>query len=181
MLLSFLICCSFRVIRYIVKRIQVLIKLWHRNIFWFTFLIASLFFQTGFYAKQLFIFQLWYHQLYYINCVTTVRLHFHILKQHYMNSFTGPSLLLRAADSCSCPAPCLCQHWQKIWGRKLIQARTPLSSRGGEKLFFNHISSLLLFNHSNTAQLWQHSRAKVHPETETTVSTMDTKEISMEL
>lgn len=135
MLLSFLICCSFRVIRYIVKRIQVLIKLWHRNIFSFTFPIASLFFQTGFDAKQLFIFQLWYHQLYCINCVITVRLHFHLLKQHYMNSFTGLSLFLRAADSCSCPAPCIGQHWQKRWGRKLIQVRTPWAAGEGKCYF----------------------------------------------
>lgn len=139
MILSFLICCSFRVIRYIVKRIQVLIKLWHRNIFWFTFPIASLFFQTGFYAKQLFIFKLWYHQLYYINCVTTVRLHFHNLKQHYMKSITGPSLFLRVASSRSCPAPCTCQHWQKSWGRKLIQARSRWAAREG-KSYFSTIS-----------------------------------------
>lgn len=177
MLQSFLICCSFTVIRYIVKRIQVLIKLWHRNIFWFPFPIASLFFQTGFYAKQLFIFQLWYHQLYYINCVTTVRLHFHILKQHYMNSFTGHSLFLKAADSCCCPAPCICQHWQESWGRKLVQARTPWP--GKENLFFNYISSLLLFNHTDRAQLWQQSRGKIHPGTGTILSTMETKEIFM--
>lgn len=178
MLLSFLICCSFRVIRYIVKRTQVLIKLWHRNIFWFTFPIASLFFQTGFYAKQLFIFQLWYHQLYYINCVTTVRLHFHILKQHYRNTFTGPSLFQRAADSCFSPAPCNMSALTENLGKETNSGKNPLSSRGGEKLFFNHISSLLLFNHTNTVQLWQHSRSKVHP---TIISTTDTKEISMEL
>lgn len=130
-LLSFLICCSFRVIRYIVKRVQVLTKLLTQKYFLVYFLHCFIILPDRLLCKTAFIFHLWYHQLYSGNCVTTVRLHFHSLTQHYMKSFTGSSLFLRVADSCSCPAPCICQHWQKSWGRKLIQARTPWAAGEG--------------------------------------------------
>lgn len=136
MLLSFLICCSFTVIRYIVKRIQVLIKLSHRNIFWFTFPIASLFFQTGFYAKQLFIFQLWYHQPYYINCVTTVRLHFHILKQHYMNSFTCPSPFPRFLQILAPVLHPACVSTDRKAGEGNQLWKEPLEHQGRGKVIF---------------------------------------------
>lgn len=139
MLLSFLICCSFTVIRYIVKRIQVLIKLTQKYFLvyfphCFIILPDRLLCKTAFHLPALIPSALLYKLCNHSEVAfshSEAALH----EQFYM-PLTLPKIF---ADSCSCPASCVCQHWQKSWGRKPTLKRTPWTSGEG-KSYFSTIS-----------------------------------------
>ena len=144
MLLSFLICCSFRVITYIVKRIQVLIKNLTQIFFnCFTFPIGSLFFQTGF-------FRLVCKIAFYVPALIPSAL-VHQLCNHSEGAFSHSEAALHEQVHALLTLPkswgflllpCtlhmsaqLFLHWQQTWGRKLIQAKIPWAVGEGESYF----------------------------------------------